>query len=94
MATTRYNLYREDIRHAMYGSMRLDLMVRYLERLGYDVDFSGPKWKIKLHKYQYYTHLETLNPKWTPAYIRDHLDMNVRFGNHKAEVRFSPDLPL
>ena len=90
---TRYNIYREDIRHAMYGSMRLDLMVRYLERLGYDVDFSGPKWKIKLHKYQYYTHLETLNPKWTPAYIRDHLGMDVRFGNHRAEVRFSPDLP-
>ena len=90
---TRYNIYREDIQDAMYGSDRLDLMIRYLERLGYDVDFSGPKWKIKLHKYRYYTHLETLNPEWTPEFIRENLGLEVFFGNHRAEVRFSPDLP-
>lgn len=32
---TRYNIYREDIQKAMYGSRRLDLMVQYLQRLGY-----------------------------------------------------------
>ncbi len=68
-------------------------MIKYLERLGYDVDFSGPKWKIKLHKYRYFTHLETLNPEWTPQYIKENLGLNVRFGNHRAEVLFSPYLP-
>ena len=68
-------------------------MIRYLERLGYDVDFTGPKWKIKLHKYRYFTHLETLNPEWTPEYIRQNLGVNTRYGNHRAEVHFSPYLP-
>ena len=90
---TRYNIYREDIQKAMYGSRRIDLMIRYLERLGYDVDFTGRKWKIKLHKYRYFTHLETLNPEWTPEYIRQHLGINTRYGNHRAEVHFSPYLP-
>lgn len=90
---TRYNIYREDIQKAMYGSRRIDLMIKYLERLGYDVDFSGPKWKIKLHKYRYFTHLETLNPEWTPEYIRQNLGVNTRYGNHRAEVFFSPYLP-
>ena len=90
---TRYNIYREDIQKAMYGSRRIDLMVKYLERLGYDVDFSEPKWKIKLHKYRYFTHLETLNPEWTPEYIRQNLGINTRYGNHRAEVHFSPYLP-
>ena len=90
---TRYNIYREDVQKAMYGSRRMDLMVQYLERLGYDVDFTGPKWKIKLHKYRYFTHLETLNPEWTPEYIRKHLGLNTRYGNHRAEVLFSPDSP-
>ena len=90
---TRYNIYREDIQKAMYGSRRIDLMIKYLERLGYDVDFSGPRWKIKLHKYRYFTYLETLNPEWTPAYIRQNLGINTRYGNHRAEVHFSPYLP-
>ncbi len=90
---TRYNIYREDIQKAMYGSRRVDLMIKYLERLGYDVDFTGPKWKIKLHKYRYFTHLETLNPEWTPEYIRQNLGINTRYGNHRAEVLFSPYLP-
>lgn len=90
---TRYNIYREDIQKAMYGSRRIDLMIKYLERLGYDVDFTGPKWKIKLHKYRYFTHLETLNPEWTPGYIRQNLGSNTRYGNHRAEVLFSPYLP-
>ena len=90
---TRYNIYREDIQKAMYGSRRIDLMIKYLERLGYDVDFTGPKWKIKLHKYQYFTHLETLNPEWTPEYVREHLGLNTRYGNRRAEVHFSPYLP-
>ena len=90
---TRYNIYREDVQKAIYGSRRIDLMVQYLQRLGYDVDFTGPKWKIKLHKYKYYTHLETLNPEWTPEYIRSHLGLNTRYGNHRAEVHFSPYLP-
>ena len=90
---TRYNIYREDIQKAMYGSRRIDLMIKYLERLGYDVDFSGPKWKIKLHKYRYFTHLETLNPEWTPEYVREHLGLNTRYGNRRAEVHFSPYLP-
>ena len=68
-------------------------MIKYLERLGYDVDFTGLKWKIKLHKYRYFTHLETLNPEWTPEYVREHLGINTRYGNHRAEVHFSPYLP-
>ena len=90
---TRYNIYREDICKAMYGSRRMDLMVQYLQRLGYDVDFTSSKWKIKLHKYRYFTHLETLNPEWTSEYIRKHLGLNTRYGNRRAEVRFSPYSP-
>ena len=87
---TRYNIYREDVQKAMYGSRRMELMVQYLQRLGYDVDFTGPKWKIKLHKYRYFTHLETLNPEWTPEYIRKHLGRDTRYGNRRAQVLFSP----
>lgn len=92
-APTRYNIYREDVRNAMNGSRRIDLMIGYLQRLGYDVDFTGPKWKIKLHKYRYFTHLETLNLEWTPEYIRRNLGINTHFGNHRAKVLFSPHLP-
>lgn len=90
---TRYNIYREDLRNAANGSRTIEQMICYLERLGYDVDFTGPKWKIKLHRYKYYTYLETLNPQWTPEYTRTHLGSRTSFGIRRAEVFLSPYLP-
>jgi len=87
---TRYNVYRADLMNAMNGSRTLALMQRYLEELGYDVDFTGEKWKIKLNCYRYFTHLETLNPEWTPEYIRSHLGRDTRYGNIPAVVTLSP----
>lgn len=90
---TRYNIYREDVSDAVLHTRRLDLTVKYLERLGYDVDFTEPNWKIKLPQYKYYTYLETLNPKWTPEYILQNLGRNTRYGSYQAQVKFSPYLP-
>lgn len=90
---TRYNIYRADVEKAMYGSRRVDLMERYLVRLGYEVDFTGEKWKIKLPQYRYFTHLETLNPAWTPAYIRQHLGVRTSYGNHRAMVSAPQNVP-
>ena len=90
---TRYNVYRTDLMNAMNGSRTLALMQRYLEELGYDVDFTGEKWKIKLNCYRYFTHLETLDPQWTQEYIRSHLGRDTRYGNIPAVVTQSPYVP-
>ena len=90
---TRYNVYRADRMNAMNGSRTLAFMQRYLEELGYDVDFTGEKWKIKLNCYRYFTHLETLNPQWTQEYIRSHLGRDTRYGNIPAVVTQSPYVP-
>ncbi len=90
---TRYNVYRADFINAMNGSRTLALVQRYLEELGYDVNFTGEKWKIKLNCYRYFTHLETLNPEWTPEYIRSHLGRDTRYGNIPAVVTLSPYVP-
>lgn len=79
--------------NAMNGSRTLALMQRYLEELGYDVDFTGEKWKIKLNCYRYFTYLETLDPQWTPEYIRSHLGRDTRYGNIPAVVTQSPYVP-
>ncbi len=90
---TRYNVYRADLMNAMNGSRTLALMQRYLEELGYDVDFTGEKWKIKLNCYRYFTHLETLDPQWTPEYVKSHLGRDTRYGNIPAVVTQSPYVP-
>ncbi|RAZ48923.1 hypothetical protein DK853_47230, partial [Klebsiella oxytoca] len=45
---TRYNVYREDLREAINGSRDLQHMMKYLTDKGYEVDFSGSHWKMKL----------------------------------------------
>ena len=90
---TRYNIYRKDFIDAMVGSRTPSLMQQYLEHMGYDVDFTGAKWKIKLRKYKYYTHLETLNPKWTQEYIMRHLGCRAHYGNFRPIVTQSPYVP-
>lgn len=90
---TRYNVYRADLMNAMNGSRTLALMQRYLEEFGYDVDFTGEKWKIKLNCYRYFTHLETLDPQWTPEYVKSHLGIDTRYGNIPAVVTQSPYVP-
>ena len=90
---TRYNVYRADFINAMNGSRTLALVQRYLEELGYDVDFTGEKWKIKLNCYRYFTHLETLDPQWTPEYVKSHLGRDTLYGNIPAVVTQSPYVP-
>ncbi len=90
---TRYNIYREDVYTAMAKSNDIRDMIRYLQKLGYDVDFSGEKWKLKLGKYKYYTHLETLNPKWTPYYFECNLGKWINYYSIPAKITFTPYLP-
>ena len=90
---TRYNIYREDFISAAEGSRTVEQMARYLTRLGYEVDFSGPKWKMKLPQYKYFTHIETLNPKWTPEFVRERMGSRTRYGLVRPIVSASPYLP-
>ena len=90
---TRYHIYREDFISAADGSRTVEQMARYLTRLGYEVDFSGPKWKMKLPQYKYFTHIETLNPKWTPEFVKAHMGGRTRYGLVRPIVSASPYLP-
>ena len=90
---TRYNIYRKDFTDAMEGCRTVSKMQRYLEQLGYDVDFTGEKWKIKLNTYKYFTHLETLDPLWTKEYILKHLGRYAYYGNANATITRSPYMP-
>lgn len=90
---TRYNIYREDFISATEGSRTVEQLARYLTRLGYEVDFSGPKWKMKLPQYKYFTHIETLNDKWTPEFVRERMGSRTRYGLVRPIVSASPYLP-
>ena len=90
---TRYNIYREDFLDGARGSRTVSQLENYLIRIGYEVDFSGPKWKMKLPQYKYFTHIETLNPKWTPEFIRANMGDKTRYGLRRPVVTASPYLP-
>ncbi|MBO5130499.1 MAG: relaxase/mobilization nuclease domain-containing protein [Oscillospiraceae bacterium] len=90
---TRYNIYREDFISAAEGSRTVEQLARYLTRLGYEVDFSGPKWKMKLPQYKYFTHIDTLNDKWTPEFVRERMGSRTRYGLVRPIVSASPYLP-
>ena len=86
---TRYNVYRQDVEAALAGNCMPMLVERYLRRLGYQTDFSGAHWKIKLPQYQHYTRLDTLNPEWTRENLMDILAWKPLVVTH-PEMRFSP----
>lgn len=86
---TRYNVYRQDVEAALAGNCMPMLVERYLRRLGYQTDFSGAHWKIKLPQYQHYTRLDTLNPEWTRENLKDLLAWNSLTATH-PEMRFAP----
>lgn len=90
---TRYNIYRQDVWEAVSSSRTIQSVQRYLERLGYETDFSGVHWKIKLPQYAHFTRLDTLNPEWTPEYLKRHLGTYSRWYSLPARVEFSPFLP-
>jgi len=90
---TRYNIYRADVQTAINGSRNPDYMERYLRRMGYITDFTGAHWKIRLPQYEHFTRLDTLNPEWTKENIPRTMGCETSFGNHRAEVFFSPFLP-
>ena len=90
---TRYNIYRQDFLDGARGSRTVPQLEAYLTRLGYEVDFIGPKWKMKLPQYKYFTHIETLNPKWTPEFVRSRMGDKTYYGLKRAVVSASPYLP-
>lgn len=90
---TRYNIYRADVQKAIDGSRNPAYMERYLVRMGYITDFTGAHWKIRLPQYEHFTRLDTLNPEWTKENIPRTMGCEASFGNHRAEVFFSPFLP-
>lgn len=86
---TRYNVYRQDVEAALEGNCTILYFERYLRRLGYQTDFTGEHWKIKLPRYQHYTRLDTLNPEWTQENLRQCLSWNRLCVTH-SEVTHSP----
>lgn len=84
---TRYNVYLEDLAEAISGSRDIPHMMRYLTDKGYEVDFSGGHWKMKLPQYKHFTRLDTLDERLTPDFIRSHLGTRARYGNYKARKR-------
>ena len=90
---TRYNVYLEDLAEAISGSRDIPHMMRYLTDKGYEVDFSGGHWKMKLPQYKHFTRLDTLDERLTPDFIRSHLGTRARYGNYKARISYSPHMP-
>ncbi len=90
---TRYNVYLEDLTEAISGSRDIPHMVKYLTDKGYEVDFSGSHWKMKLPQYKHFTRLDTLDERLTPDFIRSHLGTRARYGNYKARISYSPHMP-
>ena len=90
---TRYNVYREDIREALSNSNSISDMERFLIRLGYETDFSGKHWKIKLPQYKNYTRIDTLNKEWTPEGLEKELGRSKDQKSIIAKVTFSPHIP-
>ena len=86
---TRYNVYRKDVEAALEGNAVPQHFERYLRQLGYQTDFTGAHWKIKLPRYQHYTRLDTLNPEWTREKLLDRLAWNPLVVTH-GEVTHSP----
>ena len=91
---TRYNVYRADIIDAMEKSNSMQGFQSYLVRLGYDVELSGAHWKIKLPKYEHYTRMDTLDPRFTPEEIPEFIGQTRRFiRNQSAEVTYPASMP-
>lgn len=90
---TRYNVYREDLREAINGSRDIPHMMKYLIDKGYEVDFTGTHWKMKLPQYAHFTRLDTLDERLTPNFIKAHLGTYSRYGNRKARITYSPYMP-
>ncbi len=44
-------------------------MMKYLTDKGYEIDFSGSHWKMKLQQYKHFTRLDTLDERLTPYFI-------------------------
>lgn len=90
---TRYNIYREDLAEAIGGSRDMAHMMKYLADKGYELDFSGAHWKMKLPQYAHFTRLDTLDSRFTPDYIRTHLGARAIYGNHKARITMQRSVP-
>lgn len=90
---TRYNVYREDIREALSNSNSISDVEKYLIRLGYETDFSGKHWKLKLPQYKNYTRIDTLNNEWTPEGLEKELGRSKDQNSIIAKVTFSPNIP-
>lgn len=86
----RYNVYLEDLAEAVSGSRDIPRMMKYLTDKGYEADFSGSHWKMKLPQYAHFTRLDTLDERLTPDFIRSHLGTRSRYGNYKARISYSP----
>lgn len=86
---TRYNVYRQDVEAALAGNCTTELVERYLRRLGYQTDFSGAHWKIKLPQYQHYSRLDTLNPEWNRENLKALLAWKPLIVTN-PEMRFAP----
>ena len=68
-------------------------MMKYLTDKGYEVDFTGKHWKMKLPQYAHFTRLYTLDERLMPEFIRSHLGTRTRYGNYKARISYSPYMP-
>lgn len=90
---TRYNTYRKDLYAAIEGSRSLALMEAYLNDLGYETDFTGKHWKMKLPHYKHFTRLDTLDERMTPRFIHDNIGCGVGFGSRAAYITWNPDTP-
>ena len=90
---TRYNVYRSDITAAFENSWNIQAAERYLQRLGYITDFTGKHWKLRLPRYEHFTRLDTLDPKWTPEYLEQNMGEKAVYGNNRPELSFSPHIP-
>ncbi|MDO4812185.1 MAG: relaxase/mobilization nuclease domain-containing protein [Eubacteriales bacterium] len=90
---TRYNIYRQDIEAAIRGTHSIEDFEAFLNRLGYLTDFTGAHWKLRLPQFEHFTRTDTLDPEWTPEYLRRSVIWNQRFGTRMPEFREPRDVP-
>ncbi len=60
-------------------------MMKYLIDKGYEVDFSGSHWKMKLPQYKHFTRLDTLDERLTPISLQSCLRERTNLGITKQD---------
>jgi hypothetical protein len=84
---TRYNIMRSDIDEAIKQSLTTRNFILAMERMGYEVKFTGKYWTIKADGQPHATRLKTLGEDYSENAIKDRIMSQI-------SIELSPPKPL